>query len=89
MFRNFVKIPSDLDILRLNLIICSAMFNFSTIVMPKFIANLLTETGLWLKSTSIAGIGLVTFGGNINAEDFLEITVTFLAFVHSSTLCNS
>ena len=55
----------------------------------KFFTDLLTETGLLLKSILIVGIGLVILGGNINAEDFLRLTVILLALVHSSTLRNS
>ena len=70
MFRNLDKIPTDLDILHVNLIVCSAEFNFSSIVMPKYFTDLVTETELLLKSISGVGIGLVILGGNINA-DFL------------------
>ena len=70
MFCNLAKIPTDLDILHVNLIILSAKFNFSSIVMPKYFTNLLTETGFLLKSISIAWIGLVILGGSNNAEDF-------------------
>ena len=43
MFRNLAKIPTDLDILLVNLIIRSAKFKFSSIVMPKYFADLLME----------------------------------------------
>ena len=89
MIRNLDKIPTDLDILHVNLVIRSAKFNFSSIVKPRYFADLLPETGLLLKSISIDGIGLVILGGNINAEDFLELTVIFLVLVHSNTLRNS
>ena len=89
MFRNFDNIPTDLDIFHVNLVICSAKFTFSSIVMPKYFTDLVTETGLLLRSVSIVGIGLVILGGNINAEDFLGLTVILLALVHSSTLRNS
>ena len=89
MFRNLDKIPTDLDILHVNLVICSAKFNFSSIVMPKYFTDLVTETGLLLKSISKVRIGLVILGGNINAEDFLGLAVILLALVHSSTLRNS
>ena len=59
MFRNLAKIPTDLDILHVNLIIRSAKFNFSAIVMPKKFTDLLTENGFLLKRISIVGIGLV------------------------------
>ena len=51
MLSNLDKIPIDLDILRVNLITCAAKFSFSSIVMPKYFTDLLTETGLLLKST--------------------------------------
>ena len=70
MFRYLAKIPTDLDILHDNLIIRSAKFNFSSIVMPKYFSDLLTETGLLLKSISIVGIGSVILGGNNNAGHF-------------------
>ena len=63
MFRNLDKIPTDLDILHVNLVICSAKFNFLSIVMTKYFTDLVTETGLLLKSISIVGIGLVILGG--------------------------
>ena len=40
------KIPADLDILRVNLIICSAKFKLLSIVMPKYFTDLVTETEL-------------------------------------------
>ena len=58
---------------------------FSTIVMPIYFTDLLTETGFLLKSISIVWIGLVILGVNINAEDFLGLAVILLAFVHSSS----
>ena len=70
MFRNLAKIPTGLDILHVNLIIRYAKFNFSSIVMPKYFTDLLTETGFLLKSISIVWIGLVILGDNNNAEDF-------------------
>ena len=70
MFRHLATIPTDLDILHVNLIIHSAKFNFSSIVMPKYFTDLLTETGFLLKSISIVWIGLVFLGDNNNAEDF-------------------
>ena len=89
MFCNLDKILTDLDILHANLVICSAKFNFSLIVTPKYFTDLVTETGLLLKSISGVGIGLVILGGNINAEDFFGLTVILLALVHSSTFHNS
>ena len=89
MFLNLDNIPTDLDILHVNFIICSAKFSFSSIVMLIYFTDLLTETGFLLKSISIVWIGLVILGGNINAEDFLRLAVILLAFVHSSTLSNS
>ena len=53
--------------------------------MPKYFTDLVTETGLLLKSISIFGTGLVILWGNINDEDFLGSTVILLALVHSST----
>ena len=38
--------------------------------MTKYFTDLVTETGLLLKSISIVGIGLVILVGIINAEDF-------------------
>ena len=70
MLRNLSKIPTDLDILHVNLIIRSAKFNFSSIVMSKYFTDLLTEIGLLLKSISVVGIGWVILGGNNNAEGF-------------------
>ena len=70
MFRNLAKIPTDLDILHDNLIIRFAKFKFSSIAMPKYFTDLLTETELLLKSISIVGIGSVILGGNNNAKDF-------------------
>ena len=75
MFRNLYKIPTDVDILHVNLVICFAKFNFSSTVTPKYFTDLVTETGLLLRNISIIGIGLVILGGNINAEDFLGLTV--------------
>ena len=46
MFRNLDKIPLDLDIIHVNLIIRSTKFNFSSIVMPNYFTDLLTESGL-------------------------------------------
>ena len=68
MFRNLAKIPTDLDILPDNLIIRSAKFSFSSIVMPKYFTYLLTETGLLLKSLSIVGIGLVILEATITLK---------------------
>ena len=45
MLRNLDKISTDLDILHVNLIICSANSHFLSIVMPKYFTDLLTETG--------------------------------------------
>ena len=70
MFRNLAKIPTGLDILHVNLIISSAKFNFSSIVMPKYFTDLLTETGFLLKSILIVWIELIILGGSNNAEDF-------------------
>ena len=89
MFLSLDKIPTDLGILQVNVIICSAKFNFSSIVMPIYFTDLLTKTGFLLKSISIVWIGLVILGVNINAEDFLGLAVILLAFVHSSRLSNS
>ena len=86
MFRNLDNLPTNLDILHINLVICSAQFNFISIVMPKYFADLLTENGLLLKSILTFGIGLVILGGNINGEDFLGLTRFFW---HSSILVNS
>ena len=41
----------DLNILHVTLIICSAKFNISSIVLPQYFTGLLAETGLLLKST--------------------------------------
>ena len=57
--------------------------------MPKYFTDLVTETELLLKSNSSVRIGLVILGGNINAKDFLGLTVILLALVYSSTLRNS
>ena len=89
MFLSLDKIPTDLDILNVNVIICSAKFNFSSIVMPLYFTDLLTKTGFLLKSISIVWIGLVILGVNVNAEDFLGLAVILLAFVRSSRLSNS
>ena len=89
MFLSLDKIPTDLDILYVNVIICSAKFNFLSIVMPLYFTDLLTETGFLLKSISIVWIGLVILGVNVNAEDFLGLAVILLAFVRSSKLSNS
>ena len=89
MFLSLDKIPTDLDIFHVNVIICSAKFNFSSIVMPIYFTDLLTETGFLLKSISIVWIELVILGVNINAEDFSGLAVILLAFVHSSRLSNS
>ena len=64
MFHNLAKIPTDLNILHVNLIIRSAKLNFSSIVMLKYFTDLLTEIGLLLKSISVVGIGSVILGGN-------------------------
>ena len=56
MFRDLEKISRNLDILHVNLIICSANFHFLSIVMPDNFTDLLTETGLLLKSISIVEI---------------------------------
>ena len=61
MFLNLDKIPTDLDILHVVLIICSAKFKFSSIVMPIYFTDLLTETGFLLKNISI--IWISNFGG--------------------------
>ena len=55
MFCNLDKISTDLDILHAGLIICSAKFSLSSIEMPKYFTDLLTETGLLLKSNLIVG----------------------------------
>ena len=89
MFRNLDNIATDLDILLVNLVMCSAKFNFSSIVMRKHFTALLTETGLLLISISIVLIGLLIWRGNINAENFLGLTVGLFVLVHSSTLRNS
>ena len=62
--------PTDLDILHVNLVIFSAKFNFSSIVMPKYFTDLVTETGLLLKSISIFGIGLVILGALLTLKIF-------------------
>ena len=56
MLRNLAKIPTNLDILHVNVIVCSAKFNFSSIVMPKYFTDSLTETGFLLKSILIVWI---------------------------------
>ena len=57
MFRNLDKIPTDLDVLHVSLVIRSEKFNFSATVMPKYFTDLATETGLLLKSILIVRIG--------------------------------
>ena len=78
MFRNLDNIFTDLNILHVNLAICSAKHIFSSIAMPKYFTYLLTETGLLLKSILIVKIEMVILGGNINVEDFLQLTAILL-----------
>ena len=70
MFHNLDKIPADLDILHVNLTIFSAKFNFSLIVLPKYFADLLTETGLLLRTISIVGVELKILGAILTLKIF-------------------
>ena len=89
MLLNLDKMPTSIDILLVNLMICSARFSFSSSVMPKYFTDLLMETGSFLNSISIVCMGLVILESNIKVEDFLGLTIILLALIHSSTFRNS
>ena len=55
-FPNFDKILTDLDISHVNVVICSAKFNFSSIIMTKYFTDLWPETGILLKIILMIGI---------------------------------
>ena len=93
MFHSFDKILTDLEILLIKLIIqniiCSAKFNFSSVVMPNYFTD-----GNWtiVEKYLDRWDRIGDFGGNIDTEDFSGLTIVLLALallVHSSKLSNS
>ena len=89
MRRSFDKIPTDLDIFFVQMLICLSKIRLASIVTPKYFTNSLMETRLLCKNTSISGIMLVVLGGIIKTEYFWGLIVILLALVRSSRFSNS
>ena len=66
-------------ILRLDNMFCK-IFNFLSIVMPKYFIDILMETGLLVKNVSIFGIGLVILGGQLLGWRFFRVNSYFVGF---------